>query len=268
MKNAPNNSDGRPPSLSDEELKRYARQLMLPEVGTKGQIQLKSAKVLIVGVGGLGSPSATYLAAAGVGCLGLADFDVVDHSNLQRQILHGTADVGMPKLQSAELAIRQLNPNVRVIAHEGRLTSTTVRSIIEPYDIVVDGSDNFPTRYLLNDACTLARKPYVYGSIFRFEGQVSVFDARRGPCYRCLYPQPPAPDLIPPSAESGVMGIVPGIIGLIQATETIKLILGTGNPLIGRLLLLDALGMRFREVGVAKNPECESCGTTLPTPHH
>lgn len=262
MKRAPDNSEHRPPRspLSDEELLRYARQLRLPEIGVEGQIRLRSTKVLIVGVGGLGSPAATYLAAAGVGCLGLADFDVVEHSNLHRQILHATADVGIPKLRSAESAIRQLNPNVRVILHEGRLTAATVRGIIAPYDIVVDGSDNFSTRYLVSDACALAGKPYVYGSIFRFEGQASVFDAGRGPCYRCLYPQPPSADLVPSCAESGVIGIVPGLIGLIQATETLKLILGKGHPLVGRLLLFNALEMKFSEVAVAKNPDCALCG--------
>ena len=263
MKHAPDNSANRPAvtPLSDEELLRYARQLRLPEIGAEGQARLRSAKVLIVGVGGLGSPAATYLATAGVGCLGLADFDVVDHSNLHRQILHATADVGIPKLRSAESAIRQLNPNVQVILHEGRLTAAAVRDIIEPYDIVVDGSDNFPTRYILNDACALAGKPYVYGSIFRFEGQVSVFDARRGPCYRCLYPHPPEANLVPPGAESGIIGVVPGLIGLIQATETLKLILGKGRSLVGRLVLFDALDMKFREVAVAKNPDCALCGS-------
>jgi len=247
-------------ALSDEELRRYARQLSLPQVGREGQLRLKSAKVLIIGVGGLGSPAAIYLAAAGVGRLGLADTDAVEPSNLHRQILHGTDSVGTPKLLSARDSIRKLNPHTEIVLHEGRVDAARVRKLIAGYDVVVDGSDNFPTRYIVNDACVAEGKPYVYGSVLRFEGQVSVFDARRGPCYRCLYPEPPDADLVPSPAESGLLGVVPGLVGLVQATETIKLLLGFGRPLLGCLLLVDALDMRFTEVAVAKNPECPGCG--------
>jgi len=249
-----------PQALSKEEVERYSRHLIMPEVGLDGQKRLKQAKVLLVGTGGLGSPSALYLAAAGVGRLGLVDFDVVDHSNLQRQILHGTADVGRPKLDSAREAVEAINPLVEVDTYETMLTADNALDILEPYDIVVDGTDNFPTRYLVNDACVLLGKPNVYGSIFRFEGQASVFDATRGPCYRCLYPEPPPPGLVPSCAEGGVLGILPGLIGVVQATETVKLILGQGQSLVGRLLLFDALAMRFREMQLHKDPDCPLCG--------
>jgi len=251
--------DGLPP-LGPEELLRYGRHLILPEVGLEGQRKLKAASVLVVGAGGLGSPLALYLAAAGVGRIGLVDFDRVEESNLQRQILHGTSSVGQPKLDSAAARLSDLNPHVRVEAHEVRLTSENALDILRPFDVVVDGTDNFPTRYLVNDACTLLGKPNVYGSIFRFEGQASVFDARRGPCYRCLYPDPPPPGLVPSCAEGGVLGVLPGVIGVIQGIETIKLILGVGESLIGRLLLFDALALRFRELTLRKDPECPLCG--------
>ncbi len=246
--------------LSKEEVLRYSRHLIMPEVGMEGQLRLKAAKVLCVGAGGLGSPLALYLAAAGVGTLGLVDFDVVDFTNLQRQILHSTADVGRKKLDSAAESIAALNPQVEVRKFETKLTSANALEIFRQFDIVADGTDNFPTRYLVNDACVLTGKPNVYGSIFRFEGQASVFATREGPCYRCLYPEPPPPGLVPSCAEGGVLGILPGLVGVIQATETIKLILGSGEPLIGRLLLVDALGMNFRQLRLRKNPECPACG--------
>jgi len=248
------------PELTSDELSRYARHLILPEVGMEGQRKLKAARVLCVGAGGLGSPLALYLTAAGVGTLGLVDFDVVDASNLQRQILHSTRDVGRKKLDSAEEKLAALNPLVRVVKHDTVLSSANAPDILKGYDVVADGTDNFPTRYLVNDACVLSGKPNVYGSIFRFEGQASVFATREGPCYRCLYPEPPPPGMVPSCAEGGVLGILPGLIGIIQATEVIKLILGKGDPLIGRLLLVDALGMHFRELKLKKNPECPVCG--------
>jgi len=247
-------------TLTPEELRRYNRHLILPEVGLEGQKKLKAASVLLVGAGGLGSPLALYLAAAGVGRLGLVDFDVVDETNLQRQVLHGTKDVGRPKLESARDRIRDINPYVQVDLYETRLTSENALDIIKEYDLVADGTDNFPTRYLVNDACVLAGKPNVYASIFRFEGQVSVFGTPDGPCYRCLYPEPPPPGLVPSCAEGGVLGVLPGLVGTIQATEVIKMILGIGTPLIGRLLLVDALHMQFRTLKVRKNPECPICG--------
>ena len=246
--------------LSKEEIERYSRHLLIPEVAVSGQKRLKQAKVLCVGTGGLGSPLAMYLAAAGVGRLGLVDFDVVDATNLQRQILHGTRDIGSSKVQSAKETLSEINPNVRVDLHDTALSSENALEIFEPYDIVVDGTDNFPTRYLVNDACVLSGKPNVYGSIFRFEGQASVFWAQKGPCYRCLYPEPPPPGLVPSCAEGGVLGILPGIIGVIQATETVKLILGQGDSLIGRLLLFDALSMKFRELKLRRDPGCPICG--------
>src|SRR5213082_981596 len=248
------------PSLSHEEILRYSRHLILPDVGLEGQKRLKAARVLLVGAGGLGSPAALYLAAAGVGTIGLVDFDVVDKTNLQRQIIHGTSTVGKPKLESATERIRDLNPNVRVETFETRLTSENALDIIRDFDIVADGTDNFPTRYLVNDACVLLDKTNVYGSIFRFEGQASVFYAKQGPCYRCLYAEPPPPGLVPSCAEGGVLGVLPGIIGSIQAMETIKLIVGAGEPLIGRLLLFDALKLQFRELKLAKDPDCPVCG--------
>ncbi len=253
-------------ALTQEEVVRYSRHLIMPEVTMEGQRRLKSARVLLVGTGGLGSPLALYLAAAGVGTIGLVDLDVVDESNLQRQIIHFTQDVGRPKLQSAIEKIQAINPHVHVIPFETRLTSENALDILRDFDIVVDGTDNFPTRYLVNDACVLLGKPNVYGSIFRFEGQASVFWAQHGPCYRCLYPEPPPPGLVPSCAEGGVLGILPGLIGLVQATETVKLILGAGEPLIGRLLLLDALKMRWRELKLRKDPNCPVCGEN-PTIH-
>jgi len=247
-------------TLTPEELRRYNRHLILPEIGLEGQKKLKAASVLLVGAGGLGSPLALYLAAAGVGRLGLVDFDVVDETNLQRQVLHGTKDVGRPKLESARDRILDINPHVQVDLYETRLTSENALDIIKEYDLVADGTDNFPTRYLVNDACVLAGKPNVYASIFRFEGQVSVFGTPDGPCYRCLYPEPPPPGLVPSCAEGGVLGVLPGLVGTIQATEVIKMILGIGTPLIGRLLLVDALHMQFRTLKVRKNPECPICG--------
>jgi adenylyltransferase/sulfurtransferase len=248
--------------LSHSELLRYSRHLLLPEVGVAGQERLAAARVLLIGAGGLGSPAALYLAAAGVGTIGLVDFDVVDVTNLQRQILHGTGMVGRSKLASAEARISDLNPHVELVPHAVRLESTNARGIIAQYDVVVDGSDNFPTRYLVNDACVLERKPLVYGSIFRFDGQASVFDAARGPCYRCLYPEPPPPGLVPSCAEGGVLGVLPGIIGSIQALEAIKLVLGIGEPLVGRLVLVDALRFRIRELALRKDPDCPVCGTS------
>jgi adenylyltransferase/sulfurtransferase len=247
-------------SLSRDEVARYSRHLILPEVGSEGQKRLKAARVLLIGAGGLGSPLALYLAAAGIGKLGLVDFDVVDFSNLQRQVIHGTPDVGRPKLQSAAAKIRAINPSVETELYETALTSANALDILSGYDIVVDGTDNFPTRYLVNDACVLLGKPNVYGSIFRFDGQASIFHPPHGPCYRCLYPEPPAPGEVPSCAEGGVLGVLPGLIGCIQATETVKLILGKGDPLIGRLLLYDAMAMRFREFRVRRNPECPVCG--------
>jgi adenylyltransferase/sulfurtransferase len=247
-------------SLSQQEVARYSRHLIMPEVGVDGQKRLKAAAVLLVGAGGLGSPLALYLAAAGVGRLGLVDFDVVDFSNLQRQVLHGTSDVGRPKVHSARDRIAAINPEVRVDLYETHLTSANAFDILKPYDLVIDGTDNFQTRYLVNDACVLLGKPNVYGSIFRFEGQASVFYPGKGPCYRCLYPEPPPPGEVPSCAEGGVLGILPGLIGCIQATEGVKLLLGKGMPLIGRLLLYDALAMSFREFKVRRNPNCPVCG--------
>jgi len=249
------------PELSTDDLSRYSRHLILPEVGMEGQRRLKAARVLCVGTGGLGSPLALYLTAAGIGTLGLVDFDVVDSSNLQRQIIHSTKDIGRKKIDSAEEKLTALNPAIKIVKHETMLSSANALDIIKDYDIVADGTDNFPTRYLVNDACVLLGKPNVYGSIFRFEGQASVFATEAGPCYRCLYPEPPPPGLVPSCAEGGVLGILPGLVGVIQATEAIKLILGKGEPLIGRLLLVDALNMRFRELKLRKNPECPVCGT-------
>ena len=248
------------PDLTQAETLRYNRHLILPEVGLEGQRKLKAAKVLLVGAGGLGSPSALYLAAAGVGTLGLVDFDVVHETNLQRQVLYGTKDVGRPKLEAASERITDVNPNVRVVQHPQRLTSENALDILADYDVIVDGTDNFPTRYLVNDACVLLGKPNVYGSIFRFEGQVSVFATRGGPCYRCLFREPPPPGLVPSCAEGGVLGVLPGIIGSLQALETIKLIIGQGKTLAGRLLLFDALTMRWRELTVRRNPACPACG--------
>jgi molybdopterin/thiamine biosynthesis adenylyltransferase/rhodanese-related sulfurtransferase len=248
------------PKLTTDDLARYSRHLILPEVGMEGQQRLKAARVLCVGTGGLGSPLALYLAAAGIGTLGLVDFDVVDASNLQRQIIHSTKDIGRKKLDSAEEKLKALNPALHVVKHETMLTSANALEILKDYDIVADGTDNFPTRYLVNDACVLLGKPNAYGSIFRFEGQASVFATKDGPCYRCLYPEPPPPGLVPSCAEGGVLGILPGLVGVIQATEVIKLILGKGDSLAGRLLLVDALNMRFRELKLRKNPECPVCG--------
>ncbi len=248
------------PELTTDDLSRYSRHLILPEVGIEGQQKLKAARVLCVGTGGLGSPLAFYLAAAGIGTLGLVDFDVVDASNLQRQIIHSTKDIGRKKLDSAEEKLLALNPALNVVKHDTMLSSANALEILKDYDVVADGTDNFPTRYLVNDACVLLGKPNAYGSIFRFEGQASVFATEEGPCYRCLYPEPPPPGLVPSCAEGGVLGILPGLVGVIQATEVIKLILGKGTPLIGRLLLVDALSMRFRELKLRKNPECPVCG--------
>ena len=248
------------PALTPDESLRYARHLILPHVGPSGQRLLKSARILVVGAGGLGSPVAMYLAAAGVGTLGLVEFDDVEATNLQRQVIHGTRDVGRPKLDSARDRIADLNPHVTVEAHSLRLSSANAMEIVRGYDVVVDGTDNFPTRYLLNDACVLAGKPNVYGSILRWEGQASVFWAERGPCYRCLFAEPPPPHLVPNCAEGGVMGALPGIIGSIQATEALKIVLGAGEPLVGRLLLFDALRMSFREMKLRRDPECPACG--------
>ncbi|HUL03893.1 MAG TPA: molybdopterin-synthase adenylyltransferase MoeB [Gemmatimonadales bacterium] len=248
------------PKLSHEEILRYSRHLILPDVGMEGQRKLKAARVLLVGAGGLGSPAALYLAAAGVGTIGIVDFDVVDKTNLQRQILHGTEAVGATKLDSARARIEDLNPNVQVETFETRLTSENALDIIREFDVVADGTDNFPTRYLVNDACVLLGKPNAYGSIFRFEGQASVFYAKEGPCYRCLYAEPPPAGLVPSCAEGGVLGVLPGIIGSIQALETIKLILGRGDTLIGRLVLFDALRLTFRELKLARDPDCPVCG--------
>jgi molybdopterin/thiamine biosynthesis adenylyltransferase/rhodanese-related sulfurtransferase len=245
-------------TLTNEEIQRFSRHLILPEVGMEGQIKLKEAKVLLVGTGGLGAPMALYLAAAGVGTIGLVDFDVVDASNLQRQVIHGTKDIGRPKIDSAAETMLDINPNLKIVKHEVPLTSENAKEIVEQYDIVADGTDNFPTRYLVNDVCVLTNKPNVYGSIFRFEGQSSVFATEDGPCYRCLYPEPPPPGLVPSCAEGGVLGILPGVVGLIQATEVVKIILGIGQTLKGRLMLYDALNMKFRELKLRRNPECPS----------
>jgi sulfur-carrier protein adenylyltransferase/sulfurtransferase len=249
------------PKLTNEEVARYSRHLILPEVGYEGQQKLKAAKVLCVGTGGLGAPLSLYLAAAGVGTLGLVDFDTVDASNLQRQVIHSTQTVGMLKVDSAEIMLKGLNPNLNVIKYNTMLTSANALEIFKDFDIIADGTDNFQTRYLVNDACVLTGKPNAYGSIFRFEGQASVFATETGPCYRCLYPEPPPPGLVPSCAEGGVLGILPGLVGIIQATEVIKYILGIGDLLAGRLLLVDALGMNFRQLKLRKNPECPMCGT-------
>jgi adenylyltransferase/sulfurtransferase len=249
------------PQLDNDEIKRYSRHLIMPEVGMDGQRRLKAGTVLCIGAGGLGSPAAMYLAAAGVGTIGLVDFDVVDFSNLQRQIIHGTPDVGRSKLASAKDRLHAINPHLDIQTHEVALSSENALKLFEPYDVILDGTDNFPTRYLTNDACVLLGKPNAYGSIFRFEGQASVFGAKEGPCYRCLYPEPPPPGLVPSCAEGGVLGVLPGVIGVIQATEAIKLITGIGEPLIGRFLIYDALRMRFRELKLKKDPECPVCGS-------
>lgn len=249
------------PSLTPDELQRYHRHLILPDVGEDGQRKLKAARVLLVGAGGLGSPAALYLTAAGVGHLGIVDADAVETSNLQRQVLHGTHDVGRPKTASAQDRLRDLNPHVDVAPYHTRLTSANAMEILRSYDVIVDGSDNFQTRYLVNDACVLLGKPNVYGSVIRFDGQAAVFGTAEGPCYRCLFREPPPPGLIPNCAEGGVLGVLPGLVGVIQATETIKLITGAGEPLVGRLLLIDALRMRFRTIEVARDPSCPACGT-------
>ena len=249
------------PKLSRDEILRYSRHLIMPEVGMDGQLKLKQARVLMIGAGGLGAPLGLYLAAAGVGHLGIVDFDTVDFTNLQRQVTFSTTDVGRPKAEAAKERLAAINPTIEITTHEARLTSENALNLFKDYDIIVDGTDNFPTRYLVNDACVLLGKPNVYGSIFRFEGQVSIFGAPNGPCYRCLYPEPPPPGLVPSCAEGGVLGVLPGIVGSLQAVETIKLILGAGDPLVGRLLLFDALGMKFRELKLKKNPDCPLCGT-------
>jgi adenylyltransferase/sulfurtransferase len=246
--------------LSKDEIQRYSRHLIMPEVGMEGQLKLKRARVLTIGTGGLGAPLGLYLAAAGVGRLGLVDFDVVDNSNLQRQVTFTTQDVGKPKSAAAKARLSALNPTIEIVAYETRLTSENALELFKDYDVIVDGTDNFPTRFLVNDACVILGKPNVYGSIFRFEGQATVFGYPGGPCYRCLYPEPPPPGLVPSCAEGGVLGVLPGIVGSIQAMETIKLILGTGDPLVGRLLLFDALAMRFRELKLKRNPDCPVCG--------
>ena len=251
---------GEPATLNNDEILRYSRHLIMPEVGMEGQQKMKAARVLCIGAGGLGSPLALYLAAAGVGTLGMVDFDVVDYTNLQRQIIHTTADVGRKKLESAGDKLKAINPFLNLRKFETKLTSENALELFRQFDIVADGTDNFATRYLVNDACVLTGKPNVYGSIFRFEGQASVFATKEGPCYRCLYPEPPPPGLVPSCAEGGVLGILPGLVGVMQATEVIKLILGKGEPLIGRLLLIDALGMKFRELKLRKNPDCPVCG--------
>ena len=247
-------------TLNNDEILRYSRHLIMPEVGMDGQQKLKAARVLCIGAGGLGSPLALYLAAAGVGTLGIVDFDVVDYTNLQRQIIHSTADVGRKKLDSAAEKLKGINPFLNLRTFETKLTSENALELFREFHIIADGTDNFPTRYLVNDACVITGKPNVYGSIFRFEGQASVFATEEGPCYRCLYPEPPPPGLVPSCAEGGVLGILPGLVGVMQATEVIKLILGIGDPLIGRLLLVDALGMKFRELKLRKNPDCPVCG--------
>ena len=249
------------PQLTNEEIKRYSRHLIMPEMGVDGQRRLKGGSVLCVGAGGLGSPAAMYLAAAGVGRIGVVDFDVVDFSNLQRQIIHGTSDVGRSKLASAKDRLLDINPHIQVDTYEVALSSENALELFAPYDVILDGTDNFPTRYLTNDACVILGKPNAYGSIFRFEGQASVFAAKDGPCYRCLYPEPPPPGLVPSCAEGGVLGVLPGVIGVIQATEAIKLLTGIGEPLVGRFLIYDALRMRFRELKLRKDPDCPVCGT-------
>src|SRR5216683_1709681 len=248
-------------TLTNDEIQRYSRHLIMPEVGMEGQLKLKAARVLCIGAGGLGSPLALYLGAAGVGTLGIVDFDVVDYTNLQRQIIHTTADVGRPKLDSAAEKLKAINPFLNIRKFDTRLSSENALELFREFDVIADGTDNFPTRYLVNDACVLTGKPNVYGSIFRFEGQASVFATKEGPCYRCLYPEPPPPGLVPSCAEGGVLGVLPGMIGMIQATEAIKLILGVGEPLIGRFLIYDALRMRFRELKLRKDPDCPVCGT-------
>ena len=248
-------------ALSNEEVKRYSRHLIMPEVGVEGQEKLKKGSVLCIGAGGLGSPAALYLAAAGVGTIGIVDFDVVDFSNLQRQVIHGTSDVGRSKLASAKDRLLELNPHINIETYETALSSKNALELFKPYDVILDGTDNFPTRYLTNDACVLLGKPNAYGSIFRFEGQASVFATKGGPCYRCLYPEPPPPGLVPSCAEGGVLGVLPGVVGTIQATEAIKLIMGIGEPLIGRFLIYDALRMKFRELKLKKDPDCPVCGT-------
>ena len=255
------NSNDALPQLTNDEIKRYSRHLIMPEMGVDGQRRLKGGSVLCVGAGGLGSPAAMYLAAAGVGRIGVVDFDVVDFSNLQRQIIHGTSDVGRSKLASAKDRLLDINPHIQVDTYETALSSENALELFGPYDVILDGTDNFPTRYLTNDACVLLGKPNAYGSIFRFEGQASVFAAKDGPCYRCLYPEPPPPGLVPSCAEGGVLGVLPGVIGVIQATEAIKLLTGIGEPLIGRFLIYDALRMRFRELKLRKDPDCPVCGT-------
>jgi adenylyltransferase/sulfurtransferase len=252
---------GEEPRLSREEVLRYSRHLIMPEVGMDGQLKLKRARVLMIGAGGLGAPLGLYLAAAGVGHLGIVDFDVVDFTNLQRQVTFSTTDVGRPKIEAAKERLSAMNPVIEITTHETRLTSENALDLFKDYDIIVDGTDNFPTRYLVNDACVLLGKRNVYGSIFRFEGQVSIFGAPDGPCYRCLYPEPPPPGLVPSCAEGGVLGVLPGIVGSLQAIETIKLILGAGDSLVGRLMLFDALGMKFRELKLKRNPDCPLCGT-------
>ena len=247
-------------SLSNQEILRYSRHLIMPEVGMEGQLKLKNAKVLLIGTGGLGAPLGLYLAAAGVGRLGLVDFDVVDFTNLQRQVTFGSDDVGKPKAEATRARLSNLNPDIRIETFETKLTSENALDLFKDFDVIVDGTDNFPTRYLVNDACVLTGKPNVYASIFRFEGQASVFATKEGPCYRCLYPEPPPPGLVPSCAEGGVLGVLPGIVGSIQAMETIKLLIGRGENLVGRLLLFDALGMKFRELKLRKNPNCPVCG--------
>lgn len=247
-------------SFTEEQIKRYSRHIILPEVGGKGQKKLLSSKVLLIGAGGLGSPAAYYLAAAGIGTIGIVDFDIVDLSNLQRQILHSTNDIGKPKVESAKETLTALNPDVKIIPYKEKLTSENIFEIIKDYDVIVDGCDNFPTRYLVNDACVLSGKVNVHGSIFRFEGQATVFDPKNGPCYRCLYPEPPPPGMVPSCQEAGVLGVLPGIIGTIQAIETIKILLGIGKTLTGRLLIFDALKMSFHELKLKKNPKCPLCG--------
>ncbi|HEX5498574.1 MAG TPA: molybdopterin-synthase adenylyltransferase MoeB [Thermomicrobiales bacterium] len=254
-----------PKRLTPEQRRRYSRHLLIPEVGEAGQHKLLDAKVLLIGAGGLGSPAALYLAAAGVGTIGVLDTDTVDDSNLQRQVIHTTDRVGMSKVESARQTIEALNPDVRVIGHDVYLSKENAMEIFADYDIIFDGTDNFATRYLINDACVLLGKPNIHGSIFRFEGQVTVFDAQRGPCYRCLFPTPPPPELAPSCAEAGVLGLLPGTVGILQATEVAKLILGVGDPLIGRLLMYDALGAEFRELRIEKDPECPMCGVNAPT---
>ncbi len=250
------------PELNNDEVARYSRHLIMPEVGMNGQLKLKSASVLCIGAGGLGSPVAMYLGAAGVGRIGIVDFDVVDYSNLQRQVIHGTPDVGRSKLDSARDRLNAINPEVTVETHDVALSSENALELLANYDVIVDGTDNFPTRYLVNDACVILGKPNVYGSIFRFEGQASVFATKDGPCYRCLYPEPPPPGLVPSCAEGGVLGILPGVVGTIQATEAVKLIIGVGEPLINRFMIYDALRMKFRELKLRKDPDCPVCGET------